>query len=321
MSSWAVDAPTASAAASDAPPAGAVHPEALLRRVELRIGRRLDGLLQGERRGRRPGPGGEPSLTRSYEDGDDVRWVDWPLSARTGEPMVRVPEIDPVLTAWALLDCSPSMFFGTFAQTKIELAREVLAGLGVVMRRRGDRLGLLATRAGDIDLVRPPRADRRGLIATLAAVAEVAPATTSDGRTDLTRAVTAAGRIAAHRGAIVIISDFPAQPGLERAIGALGRRHEILAIEVRDRRERELPNVGPIHLRDLETGRRRLVDTADPRFQSSFAAVVAATDGARDALLARAGARHVIVETGSDWVLPLARSLARPIPRRRSAHA
>lgn len=285
--------------------------------MELRVGRRLDGMLQGERRGRRPGPGGDVSLTRSYEEGDDVRWVDWPLSARAGEPMVRVPEIEPVLTAWALVDRSPSMDFGTRAQTKSELAVEVLAGLGAVMRRRGDRLGVAATRAGDLDLVRPPRADRRGLIAALAAVDRLDPAREAGGRTDLVRAITALGRVARHRGAIVVISDFPVQPGLERAIGGLGRLHEVIAIELRDRRERELPRVGPVELRDLETGRRRLVDTSDPRFQDRFAAAVEATDRARAALLARAGARHIVAETGLDWVLPLARSLGRPARRRR----
>ena len=298
-------------------------PEAVLRRVELRIARRLDGLLQGERRGRRPGPGGEPSLTRAYEDGDDVRWVDWPLSARVGEPMVRVPEIEPVLTAWALVDCSPSMAYGSEVRTKLELAREVLGGVGVVMRRRGDRLGVVATRGGDLDLVRPPRADRRGLVAALAAVDRLpaGDSETAGGRTDLARAISSLGRIARHRGAVVIISDFPLQPGLERAIGGLGRTHEIIAIEVRDRRERDLPRVGPVELRDLETGRRRLVDTADPRFRDRFAAAVESTDRTRAALLARAGARHAIVSTGEDWVLPLARTLDRPVRRHRVASA
>ncbi|CAN0513739.1 unnamed protein product, partial [Phaeothamnion confervicola] len=166
------------------------------------------------------------------------------------------------------------MAFGTHAQTKADLVREVLAGLGVVMRRRGDRLGVVATAAGDIDLVRPPRADRRGLVAALAAVDRVVPAEGRDGRTDLARAVSALGRIARHRGAVIVVSDFPLQPGLEQALGGLGRRHELIAIEVRDRRERDLPNVGPVHLRDLETGRRRLVDTSDPRFQTRFAAAV-----------------------------------------------
>jgi len=295
--------------------------ESLLRRVELKVARRLDGLLQGERLGRRPGPGGEPALTRAYEDGDDVRWVDWSLTARVGVTMVRVPEIEPVLTAWALVDCSPSMGYGTTAQTKAELAREVLAGVGVVMRRRGDRLGVMATRAGDIDLVRPPRADRRGLIAALSAVDRVRSAEGEGGRTDFARAISSLGRIARHRGAVVLISDFPLLPGLEQAIGALGRRHEVIAVELRDRRERDLPDVGPVHLRDLETGRRRLVDTADPRFRTRFAAAVEATDRARDALLVRAGARHVVAETGLDWVLPLARTLGRPAHRRRAAGA
>ncbi len=304
-----------------APPASSALSESLLRRVELRVARRLDGLLQGERQGRRPGPGGEPALTRAYEDGDDVRWVDWPLSARIGQPMVRVPEIEPVLTAWALVDCSPSMEYGTTVQTKAELAREVLAGVGVVLRRRGDRLGVMATASGDIDLMRPPRADRRGLVAAIAAVDRVRPAEGEGGRTDLVRAISSLGRIARHRGAVVLISDFPLLPGLEQAIGALGRRHEVIAVEVRDRRERDLPDVGPVHLRDLETGRRRLVDTADPRFRSRFAAAVEATDRARDAMLARAGARHVIAETGLDWVLPLAHTLGRPAHRRRATGA
>ncbi|HMM49232.1 MAG TPA: DUF58 domain-containing protein, partial [Miltoncostaeaceae bacterium] len=107
--------------------------EAVLRQVEFRIGRRLDGLLQGERRGRRPGPGSEPAFTREYAPGDDARWVDWALTARHGRPMVRVPEIDPVLTAWALIDCSPSMHYGTTGQTKLALAEQVLSAVGLVM--------------------------------------------------------------------------------------------------------------------------------------------------------------------------------------------
>ncbi|MFP5451836.1 MAG: DUF58 domain-containing protein [Thermoleophilia bacterium] len=290
--------------------------DAILRRVELRIGRRLDGLLQGERRGRRPGPGGEPALTRGYEPGDDVRWVDWPLSARSGAPMVRVPEIDPVLTAWALVDCSPSMHYGTLAQTKLALAEEVLAGIGLVMRRRGDRLGVIATRAGGVDLVRPPRADRRGLVAAIAAVRALPAPEEGGGRTDLVGAINALGRIARHRGAVIVVSDFPEGEGLERAIGGLGRRHDVIAIEVRDRRERDLPAVGSVVLRDVETGRRRTVDTADPRFRARFAKVARQADDARAAMLARAGARHAIAETGGDWVGPLIEVMNRGAERR-----
>lgn len=285
--------------------------DALLRRVELRSRRRLDGLLQGERRGRRPGPGGEASLTRAYEPGDDVRWVDWPLTGRMGTPMVRVPELEPVLTAWALVDCSASMRFGSIRETKLELAQEVLAGVGVVLRRRGDRLGVAATNDGSLDLVRPPRGDRRGLAAALAAVQTLPPAPPG-ARTDLARAVRGLGRLVRHRGAVIVISDFPESPSLERALGMLARRHEVIAIEVRDRRERELPAIGVLTLRDVETGRTVTVDSSDPGFRDRLAAVAEQGAGRRRAMLARAGARHVIIETGSDWLLPLARALDGP---------
>jgi uncharacterized protein (DUF58 family) len=293
-------------------------PEQLLRRAELAVARRLDGVLQGERRGRRPGPGDEPSITRAYEPGDDVRWVDWPLSARAGEPMVRVPEIQPVLTAWVLVDRSASMAFGSAFRTKADVAQEVVAGIGSVLRRRGDRLGVVATRGGTLDLIRPPRGDRRALIEALAATGAVVPRM-GGGVTNLAAAVTALGRIARHRGLVAIISDFPSEPSLERAIGVLGRRHEVLAIEVRDLRERELPSIGPVRLRDMETGRQQVVDTADPRFRERFQTEVARAAAARRAMLQRAGARHVEIRPEGDWVTPLIAGLQRPAPRRRTA--
>lgn len=295
----------------------AQSPEAILRRVELRISRRFDGLLQGERRGRRPGPGADHTVTRPYEPGDDVRWLDWPLTARTGEPMVRVPELEPVLTAWALVDASASMAFGTVRTTKLDLAREVLAGLGVVLRKRGDRIGVAVSRTGKLDIVLPPRGDRRGLAHSLAALDGIEPLQTGE-RMDLVQAVSSLGRVLRHRGLVVILSDFPAQQGLENALGALGRRHELLLIELRDPRERDIPVMGPITLRDVESGRRVMVDTADPRFRERFAQLSAERDRARTAMFRRVNARHVIASTDSDWVLPLAKALARQRPQRRA---
>lgn len=296
----------------------AQSPDTILRRVELRIARRLDGLLQGERRGRRPGPGGDHALTRSYEPGDDVRWLDWPLSARVGEPMVRVPELEPVLTAWALVDTSPSMEFGTVRTTKRDLAREVLGGLGVVLRKRGDRLGVAVSSGSGLDVVGEPRGDRRGLIAALAGYDRYQPK--HDGRrTDLAAAVTSLGRVLKHRGLVAILSDFPPSDGLEQALGVLGRRQELLLIELRDPRERDLPDVGPVTLRDVETGRTVLVDTADPRFQERFRSVAAEADRQREAMFRRVGGRHLVVTTDADWVLSLARALMRPVPAKRIA--
>jgi uncharacterized protein (DUF58 family) len=294
---------------------GARSPDALLRRIELRLARRLGGLLEGEHRGLRAGAGAEEAITRPYQPGDDVRWVDWRLSARRGVPMVRVPMRDPLLTAWALVDCSPSMAFGSRVQTKLDLAQEVLAALAGLLRRRGDRLGVAATRGERLDLVRPPTADRRGLVAALGALEALPPPEPGAGRTDLGRVLGSLGRVARERGLVVVLSDLPLQPGLERALGGLGRRHDLIVVEVRDPRERALPAVGPVALVDLETGRRVSVDTADRRFRDRFAEAVADADARRRALVARARGRHVVVSTDADWVLPLARALARPAPR------
>lgn len=295
----------------------AQSPDAILRRVELRISRRFDGLLQGERRGRRPGPGADHSVTRPYEPGDDVRWLDWPLTARTGEPMVRVPELEPVLTAWALIDASASMAFGTVRTTKLDLAREVLAGLGVVLRKRGDRLGLAVSQTGRLDIVLPPRGDRRGLVGSLASLEHLAPV--QDGtKMDLPAAVRSMGRVVKHRSLVVILSDFPMQPGLEQALGALSRRHELLLVELRDPRERHLPVMGPITLRDVESGRRVLVDTADPRFRERFAQLSQERDRERLGMFRRVNARHMVASTDSDWVLPLAKAVAGHRPARRA---
>ncbi len=292
-------------------------PDAVLRRVELRIGRRLDGLLQGERRGRRPGPGGEQAITRAYEPGDDVRWLDWPLTARTGEPMVRVPELEPVLTAWALVDVSPSMAFGTVRTTKRDLAAEVLAGLGVVLRRRGDRLGVAVSGTGKLDAILPPRGDRRGLVASLALMSEVPTVATGE-RMDLVTAITGMGRVLRHRGLVVVVSDFPMQEGLEQALGVMSRRHELLLVELRDPRERDLPVMGPVTLRDVESGRRVLVDTADPRFQERFRRISEERDRERRDMFRRIGARHLVASTDTDWVLPLTVALRRPSAARRA---
>ncbi|HMM49233.1 MAG TPA: hypothetical protein PKE32_06430, partial [Miltoncostaeaceae bacterium] len=160
---------------------------------------------------------------------------------------------------------------------------------------------------------------RRGLIAALEAVRALPAQSEGGGRTDLAAAVGAVGRIVRHRGAVILVSDFPQDDRLGRELWLLGRRHDVIAIEVRDRRERELPRVGHVVLRDVETGRRRTVNTGDRRFQERFARRVAESDRARATALARAGARHAVVETGGDWVGALVEVLGRE--RRRAALA
>jgi hypothetical protein len=126
------------------------------------------------------------------------------------------------------------------------------------------------------------------------------------------------GRVVKHRSLVVILSDFPMQPGLEQALGALSRRHELMLIELRDPRERELPVMGPVTLRDVESGRRVLVDTADPKFRERFAKLSADRDAERLAMFRRVNARHVIASTDRDWVLPLAKAISGHRPARRA---
>ena len=151
----------------------------------------------------------------------------------------------------------------------------------------------------------------------MAAIDSVVP--DGEGRTDLARAVSLIGRVARHRGMVVVISDMPWAPGLERAIGGLGRRHDVIVVEIRDRREREIPPVGVIPLRDVETGRTLLVDTSDPAFQQRFAAAVADAEARRRGMIARTGARYVVMEPGRDWLMDLARALGTARPARRAA--
>lgn len=231
--------------------------------------------------------------------------------------MVRVPELEPVLTAWALVDVSPSMAFGTVRTTKRDLASEVLAGLGVVLRRRGDRLGVAVSGTGKLDAILPPRGDRRGLVSSLALMNKV-PTVESGQRMDLVAAIIGMGRVLRHRGLVAIVSDFPMQEGLEQALGALSRRHEVLIIELRDPRERDLPVMGPVTLRDVESGRRVMVDTADPRFRERFRELSEERDRERRAMFRRIGARHVVASTDTDWVLPMTIALRRPSPTRRA---
>ena len=208
------------------------------------------------------------------------------------------------------------MAFGSTVRTKLELAREVLVAIGLILSRRNDRLGLMVTGGGDASVVRPPRGDRRAMIALLAQIDHIAVDDKVGTRTDLASGLTTVGAIARHRGLIVVISDFPAQPQLEIALGTLTRRHDVIAIEIRDRHERELPPLGTMPLRDVETGRVRLVDTSDPRFRERYRRVVEQDAADRRALFTRANVRHVALSSDRDWVLPLAHALGQRSTRR-----
>jgi uncharacterized protein (DUF58 family) len=284
-------------------------PTALLRALELSIGRRMEGLLAGDYRSVLLGDGTELAQVRPYVPGDDVRRIDWNVTARTRVPHVRVQLAERVLVTWLVLDTSASMQFGTAERRKADVAEGVALAVGHVATRRGNRLGLVTfgdSRARSL----PPKQGRIGLIGLLAGLREE-PDETAVGATSLGEALTRTAALGRQRAAVVVVSDFRGPLDWRRPLLDLAARHDVVAVEIRDPREQELPNAGALWLVDPETGRQLRVDTRSPRLRARFAAA-AATERAEVArVLASAGARHVVVTTSGDWLRSLAVFLRR----------
>jgi uncharacterized protein (DUF58 family) len=278
--------------------------EAALRVLELTVRGRLDGLLQGNHLGLVPGPGSEPGEARAYQPGDDVRRMDWAVTARTTLPHVRQTVADRELETWVVLDLSPSLDFGTAACEKRDLAVAALAAVTHLTAGGGNRIGALVS-TGETTVRVPARgglSHARGLVRK-AATTPRAPVGT---RGDLATAVEGLRRPPRRRGLAVVISDFLGEPEWERPMRALSGRHELLAIEVIDPRELELPDVGTVVLADPETGRQREVVTT-PLLCREFAAAASAHRDRVAAALRRCGAAHLRLRTDSDWVSDVVR--------------
>ena len=277
--------------------------ERLLRQLDLLVSRRLDGLLHGQYEGLRPGPGTEPGEARLYQPGDDVRHMDWAVTARTNEPHVRMPIAERELETWIVADLSASLDFGTARCEKRDLAIDGIAAVSFLTAKIGNRIGGVLLHAGGITRF-PARAGRDHQRALLHR-AMTAPRGDGRGRTDLATALREADRLARRRGLVVIVSDFLAEPGWERAVRAVGARHDVLAIEVVDPRELELPNVGMLTMVDPETGAMIEVQTADTGLRERYAAAAAAQRAATASALRTAGAGHVVLRTDRDWLSDL----------------
>jgi uncharacterized protein (DUF58 family) len=295
------------------PGPGAI-PDGLLRALDLSVGRRMDGLLAGDYRSALYGDGTELVQVRPYSPGDDVRRIDWNVTARTGEPHVRVHLAERVLVTWLLLDTSPSMQFGTADRRKADVAEGVAIAVGHVATRRGNRLGLVTF--GDArPRATPPRQGRLGLIGLLAALREEPDGNGRVGTTALGEALGRAGALARQRAVVVVVSDFRGPLDWRRPLLELAGRHEVVAVEIRDPAEQELPNAGALWLVDPETGSQVRVDTRSAKLRARFAAAAAAERDAVARTLASAGARHVVLTTSGDWLRSLAVFLRRG-PRR-----
>ena len=288
------------------------HKDPALARLELTVLRRLDGLLQGDYSGLLPGPGSEFGDARVYQAGDDVRRMDWSVTARTSEPHVRDAIADRELELIAVVDSSASLAFGTTGRGKRELARD-LAGAFVVMgMRHGNRVG--AVLAGDGPRWIPPRG---GAAHTLALLTEIGRAESK--ACNLADALKRTRRLARRRGMVVVVSDFLVDAGWQRELQALATRHDVVAVEVLDRRELALPDVGYVTLVDAETGKRRVVDTTDAAVRLRFAQRARARRDSIARDIAGTGSDHLRVQTGVDWVAAVARFAQRRRMRRTAA--
>jgi uncharacterized protein (DUF58 family) len=289
-------------------------PEALLRALDLQIGRRIDGLLPGEHRTAAVGLGTELAQVRRWEPGDDVRRIDWNATARTDEVQVRVDVAERALTSWLLLDVSPSMSFGTADRRKWDVAEGVALAMGHLASRRGNRVGVL-TFGGSSVLALRPRQGRAGLLGVLLAVRRD-PETERIGQTSIGTALDQVGKVARQRALAVVVSDFRGPRDWRKPLLRLSARHTVVAMEIRDPREQDLPNVGHLWLVDPETGRKLHVDTANRRLRERFATAAAEERAELARELASLGVPHAVLSTSGDWLRPFASFLAREGRRR-----
>ncbi|WP_084425577.1 DUF58 domain-containing protein [Kibdelosporangium aridum] len=273
--------------------------EAGLRLLELDVRRRLDGLLQGNHLGLVPGPGTEPGEARPYQPGDDVRRMDWAVTARTTVPHIRETVADRELETWLAVDLSPSLDFGTAACEKRDLVVAATAAVAHLTRGGGNRIGAVISTGKDTVRV-PARgglAYARGLIRKVAETPQAPEGTAGD----LATLIEQLRRPPRRRGLAVVISDFLGGVNWQRALRGLSARHDLIAIEVLDPRDVDLPEVGTVVLSDPETGRQREVH-ATPLLRREFAAAAAQHRADVAAAIRRAGAGHLVLRTDSDWV-------------------
>ena len=292
------------------PGPGAI-PDRLLRALDVTVARRMEGMLAGDYRSTLLGDGTELALIRPYVPGDDVRRIDWNVTARTGEPHVRVQLAERVLVTWLVLDTSPSMRFGTADRRKADVAEGVAIAVGHLATRRGNRLGVL-TFGDEEPRTSPVRQGRLGLLGLLVALREEPePGPGRVGATSLGAAIRRADAVARQRSLVVVVSDFRGPRDWRPPLLQLAGRHEVIAVEVRDPREQELPNAGELWLVDPETGRHLRVDTRSSRLRERFASAAAAERSGVARELSSAGVRHVVLSTSGDWLRTLVSFLRR----------
>jgi uncharacterized protein (DUF58 family) len=289
-------------AALPLPTASAEH---VLRRLEWTVIKRLDGLLQGDYRTLMRGAGLDLADLREYQHHDDVRHIDWNVTARMQIPHVRVFTEDREMAAWFLLDLSPSIDFGSGDQRKRNVSAEFVAVLARMLTRHGNRVGALLYGAG-VDTVMPARGGRLHVLQLLHAM-QARPLAAESGATKLHELLQSAAATVRRRSTVFVVSDFISAPGWEKPLGLLAQRHEVVAVRLIDPMELELPDLGLIPIRDAETGEQLLVDTHDAGFRKRFARIAAQRESDLRQTFVRAGVDTLELSTHDDLVASVMR--------------
>lgn len=245
-------------------------PEAVLRRLEFKVIRRLDGFLFGDYTGIFYGPSLDLAEVREYQPGDEVRRIDWNVTARMNRLFVRQYREERELTAWLLADLSASMDFGTRRQLKRETAAEFAGVAAYIIARHGDKVGLIGFPGRDVYV--PPRSGRVHALRIIHMLQEAG--TRSGGSAGLEEGLRQAARALRRRSLVFVLSDFQTPDGWERGLLELARRHDVIAVWITDPAEHEIPDVGGMSLRDPETGEQVWVDTSDARLRQAYRELV-----------------------------------------------
>jgi uncharacterized protein (DUF58 family) len=274
--------------------------EHILRRLEWTVIRRLDGLLQGDYRTLLRGTGIDLADLREYQHHDDVRHIDWNVTARLQTPHVRVFTEDREMTAWFLLDLSPSVDFGSGEQLKHTVSSGFVAVLARLLTRHGNRVGAILYGCG-VDRVIPAGSGRRHVLQLMHAMQQ-RPTSTEASTTRLADLLMSAASMVRRRSTVFVVSDFISEPGWEKPLGLLAQKHEVVAVRLFDPLETELPDLGLITMRDAESGEQLLVDTSNAKFRQRFAQIAAQRETELRQTLARAGVDTLELSTEDDLV-------------------
>src|SRR5436309_10217704 len=297
-------------------PTPASTPERILQRLDWQVVRRLDGLLQGDYRSLFYGYGVDFADLREYQPEDDVRYIDWNVTARLDTPYVRQYVEDREITGWFLLDLSPSMDFGTLQSLKRTVLIDFVATLARLLTRHGNRVGAMFCGSTSVERTIPPRGGRPQVLRLIDDLLKY-PRLTAAPFTDLTPLLESGRSSIKRRSLIFVISDFISAPGWERPLNLLNRPHEVLAVRLFDPREAELPDVGPLIMQDAETGEQLYVDTHDKRFRGRFQTAAAERQAALSDAFKRPGMDAVSLSTDEDLVRAIVRMATLRHGRRR----